>query len=157
MADMKLLPASRNKAAPRLRYLPGQLILLASEEGWGYARALAELAQRRGVVVSPAAALSIPYRRAQLVYEFACELKGVDPHAHRDKITLDLTAVQFQKKLRARYGSSHKPSVYCGLRTLEEARVFRRKVKGIPKVALKVGRRELDADPSVDQVRRKSR
>jgi hypothetical protein len=155
LADTKLLPTSRNAAAAKLRYQPGQLVLLASQEGWGFAKQLADLAERRGIVVSTSSAFSIPHRRAQLVYEFACELKGIDAKANQNDVTLKLTGEQFHQKLKQRYGSSHGELVYCSAKTLEAARLNRKNLPGIPKVGFVAGRPELDS--ATNHGRRRSR
>jgi hypothetical protein len=143
LADTQLVPTSRNSAAAELRYSPGGLLLLAAQEGWGFSKALAELAERRGAIVSASSALSIPQRRAQLVYEFSCELEGLDPKMNKGDISLKMTVAEFQSQLKHSYGSTHKDLVSCGSKALEAARLHRTEFPGIPKVRLRSGRPEV--------------
>ena len=81
---------------------------------------------------------SVSERRAALMVRCAREIAGATVTPEAD-ISVPLSVLEFERELRARYGSSEPELVFRTDSTLERARLDRTRLKHLPKVILRQG------------------
>ena len=81
---------------------------------------------------------SVAERRAALMVRCAREIAGATVTPEAD-ISVPLSVLEFERELRARYGSSEPELVFRTDSTLERARLDRTHLRHLPKVILRQG------------------